>query len=79
MGCVRMTIDIPDLIYQRLNRRAAREGTSVSDLILLGGISLLGGNSRKSRKRLKLPIIRSKQPGTLALDNHKIFEIVPFP
>jgi hypothetical protein len=31
------------------------------------------------RKRVKLPIIRSKQPATLELDNAKIFEIISFP
>jgi hypothetical protein len=34
---------------------------------------------RKSHKRVKLPIIRSSQPGTLDLDNDKIFEIISFP
>jgi hypothetical protein len=30
-------------------------------------------------KRVSLPLVRSKQPGTVALDNAKIFEIIPFP
>lgn len=33
----------------------------------------------KSRKREKLPIIRSKQSGTLQLGNAKIFEIISLP
>ena len=27
----------------------------------------------------KAPVIRSKNPGSLVLDNDKIFEIIPFP
>jgi hypothetical protein len=27
----------------------------------------------------KAPVIRSKNPGSLHLDNDKIFEIIPFP
>lgn len=76
---MRTTIDIPDPIYRRLKSRAASEGTSTKELILRGAKSVLKGSARKSRKRVKLPIIRSKQPGALVLDNDKIFEIIPFP
>ena len=76
---MRTTIDIPDPIYRRLKSRAASEGTSTKELILRAAKSVLKGKARKSLKRVKLPIVRSKQPGTLALDNDKIFEIIPFP
>lgn len=76
---MRTTIDIPDPIYRRLKSRAASEGTSTKELILRGAKSVLKGSLRKARKRVKLPIIRSKQSGTLSLDNDKIFEIIPFP
>jgi hypothetical protein len=76
---MRTTIDIPDPIYRELKSRAASEGTTSKELILRAAKSVLKGNSRKARKRVKLPIIRSKQPGTLDLDNEKIFEIIPFP
>jgi len=35
--------------------------------------------AKVSRKRVELPIVRSKQPGTLDLDNDKSFEIISFP
>ncbi|HXU48382.1 MAG TPA: hypothetical protein VN727_05005 [Candidatus Binatia bacterium] len=76
---MRTTIDIPDPIYRKLKSRAASEGTSTKELILRGAKSVLRVSARRSRKRVKLPIIRSKQPGTLDLDNDKIFEIIPFP
>ena len=76
---MRTTVDIPDPIYRRLKSRAASEGSSAKDLILRGVRQLLKSSPRKGRKRIQLPIIRSKQPGTLELDNDKIFEIISFP
>jgi len=76
---MRTTVDIPDPVYRRLKSRAASEGSSAKELILRGVKQVLQVRGRKSRKRIKLPLIRSKQPGTLELDNDKIFEIVSFP
>ena len=76
---MRTTVDIPDPIYRRLKSRAASEGSSAKDLILRGVRQLLREPRRKKRKRVQLPIIRSKEPGTLELDNDKIFEIISFP
>jgi hypothetical protein len=72
-------VDIPDPVYRRLKSRAASEGSSAKELILRGVQEVLKESRRKSRRRIKLPIIRSKQPGTLELDNGKIFEIISFP
>lgn len=72
-------MDIPDPVYRRLKSRAASEGSSAKELILRGVQEVLKESRRKSRRRIKLPIIRSKQPGTLELDNDKIFEIISFP
>jgi hypothetical protein len=45
----------------------------------LRGIELeLRAEPRKNRRR-KLPIIESDRPGSLKLDNAKIYEINPFP
>ncbi len=76
---MRTTVDIPDPVYRRLKSRAASEGSSAKELILRGVNHVLKRSPRKSRRRIKLPIIRSKQPGTLELDNDKIFEIISFP
>jgi hypothetical protein len=76
---MRTTVDIPDPVYRRLKSRAANEGSSTKELILRGVKQVLKENPSRSRKRIKLPIIRSKHPGTLELDNDKIFEIISFP
>jgi hypothetical protein len=31
------------------------------------------------QRRVSLPLLRSQKPGTIALDNAKIFEVIPFP
>jgi len=75
---VRTTVDIPDPVYRELKGKAAREGHSVKELILRGVEHELKKGTRKSR-RVSLPIVPSKRPRTLELDNAKIFEIISFP
>jgi hypothetical protein len=75
---VRTTVDIPDPIYRELKGKAAVEGRSVKELILRGVEHELKNRTRRA-KRVSLPIVPSKRPGTLELDNAKIFEIIPFP
>lgn len=72
-------MDIPDPVYRRLKSRAATEGRSAKELILRGVEQVLKGTRRKPRHRVKLPIVRSKRPGTLQLDNAKIYEVISFP
>jgi hypothetical protein len=68
----------PDPVYRELKGKAAREGRSVKELILRSVKQELKSRSRKP-SRVSLPIVPSKRPGTLVLDNAKIFEIIPFP
>ena len=72
-------MDIPDPVYRRLKSRAASEGSSAKELILRGVEQVLKESKRKSRRRAKLPIVRSKRPGTVQLDNAKIYEAISFP
>ncbi len=76
---MRTTVDIPDSLYRDLKSKAAREGRSVKELILRGVEIELQLTPRRRRRPVSLPLVRSKQPGTVALDNAKIFEIIPFP
>jgi hypothetical protein len=75
---VRTTIDIPNSLYRQLKGKAASEGRSVRELVLRAVQLALHAPQKKITPR-KAPIIRSKHPGTLILDNDKIFEIIPFP
>jgi hypothetical protein len=75
---VRTTVDIPDPLYRELKGKAASEGRSVKDLVLRAVQLELHAPTKKVRRR-KAPVIKSKRPGTLHLDNDTIFEIIPFP
>ena len=76
---MRTTIDIPDPLYRELKGKAASEGRSVKELILRGVEQELRGERSGRPRRVTLPIVPSKRPGSLKLDNAKIFEIIPFP
>ena len=74
---MRTTVDIPNALYRKLKGKAAKEGYSVRQLILSAVQAQLGSSGRS--RRVKLPIIESRRPGTLDLTNEKISEIIPFP
>ena len=76
---MRTTVDIPDPVYRQLKVKAANEGRSVKELILRSVEHELGTTVKKRKHRVVVPIIKSKQPGKLELDNAKIFELIPFP
>ena len=76
---MRTTVDIPDPLYRDLKSKAASEGRSVKDLILRGVEVELRVSSKSRQRPVTIPIVPSKRPGKLQLDNAAIFEIIPFP
>lgn len=80
---MRTTVDIPDALYRELKSKAAQEGRSVKELVLRS----VEGNLRQSshtakmseKRRVLIPILKSKEPGTLHLDNERIFDLIGFP
>jgi len=76
---MRTTVDIPDAMYRRLKARAAAEGRSVKSLILRGAEQVLASRPAKVRPRTRLPIVPSARPGTLQLDNARIYDVISFP
>jgi len=76
---VRTTVDIPDSLYRELKSKAAGEGRTVKELILRSVEVELQLRPKRRRRPVLLPLVRSKRSGTVALDNAKIFEIIPFP
>jgi hypothetical protein len=76
---MRTTVDIPDPVYRRLKTRAASEGRSAKELILRGVEQILKEPRRTHGRRVKLPLVPSKEPGTLHLDNAKIYDLISFP
>jgi len=75
---MRTTIDIPDAMYRRLKARAAREGRAAKTLILEGVEHVLNPPKPAGRK-VTLPLVTSKEPGALKIDNARIYDIISFP
>lgn len=76
---MRTTIDIPDRLYRRLKARAASEGKPAKALILGAVEHALASKPAPAGKKVMIPLIRSKRPGTLQLDNARIYDIISFP
>ncbi len=76
---MRTTVDIPDAMYRELKSRAASEGTTVKNLILQGVSVRLRAPGPVKGRRLKLPIVPGGEPGSLKLDNEKIYDLIGFP
>lgn len=72
---MRTTVDIPDGMYRQLKSRAAREGSSTRALILRGVKEVLKVERQKTALPVVLPIVRSKRPGSVALDNARIYDL----
>ena len=76
---MRTTVDIPDHLYRRLKTAAAAERTSVKEIVLRAVEKQIRAESSIENHPVQLPIVKSKRPGHLRLDNEKIFKIIPFP
>ena len=76
---MRITIDIPDMLYRQLIAKAVSEKCPVKELILQSLETELRLRPTKKGRRVTLPLVRSKRPGSLRIDNAKIFETIPFP
>lgn len=76
---MRTTVDIPDALYRELKSKAVREKRSVKELILRSVEVELRPRSKKRTRRVTFPLIPSRKPGTLDIDNAKIYELISFP
>ena len=76
---MRTTIDIPDAMYRRLKAHAASQGRSARALILQGVEQLLRAKTPTGSGKVTLPLVRSKRPGSLKLDNARIYDVFSFP
>ncbi len=76
---MRITLDIPDVLYRRLKAEAAREKLSVKELILQSVEHDLRSQSKKKGRRVTLPLVPSKRSGSLDINNYKIYDLISFP
>ena len=74
------TIRIPNRLYAKILRKAKEERCTVERLLVREIKATLSRDKlRSQQRRVTPPIIHSKRPGTLYLDNARIFEIIDFP
>jgi hypothetical protein len=76
---MRTTVDIPDPIYRELKTQAAREGTSVKQIILRKVMYDPRQGETTSPKKLKYPLVPSKQAGSMKLSEEGVYDYIPFP
>jgi hypothetical protein len=76
---MRTTIDIPDRMYRRLKARAASQGQTAKALILQAVEQTMTSKRPLAHRKITLPLVRSKRPGTLRLDNARIYDVISFP
>lgn len=76
---MRTTVDIPDPLYREIKIHAAHEGRSIREVILEGvEMRLRAKRKDPAAKPFKVPVIKSKRPGTLNLTNEQIDELTAF-
>ena len=78
---MRTSFEIPDDLYREIKIRAAREGKTMREIILDGvALRLKNGSSPpKPEERVRFPVIRSQNPGSLKLGEEGVYEYIPFP
>ena len=72
-------MDIPDIKYRQLKSRAAAEGTTVKAMVMRGVDVVLSEDKAPRQRRLKLPLLQSKHPASLEIDNERIHDLIGFP
>lgn len=72
---MKATIEFEDELYRQLKATAALRGRKVKELVAEGVRLVLQGAPAPQRlRRVKLPIVKSRKPGTLKLTNKMIAE-----
>jgi hypothetical protein len=69
---MRTTVDLPDPLFRELKATAARRGTSLKNVIRAAVEEELRRTQQRPGRRLKFPILRSRQPGVLNPTNADI-------
>jgi hypothetical protein len=76
---MRTTIDIPDEAYRRLKIKAATDGATIREIALRGILRELHIPVARRLARLAKPILKSFAPGSIRIDNERIYDLIDFP
>jgi len=69
---MRTTVDLPDPLFRQVKSMAALRGSTLKEFIQDALQRAITSNQRVRRHKVRLPLIRSKHPGTLRLTNASI-------
>lgn len=76
---MRTTLDIPDAAYRRLKIKAATDGVTIREIALRGILREIDEPAVVSLPRLAEPILKSYAPGSIDIDNERIYDLIGFP
>lgn len=76
---MRTTIDIPDETYRKLKVKAASEGQTVRQIALRGIQREIEERGTAPVRRLHEPVLKSYAPGSIQIDNERIYDLIGFP
>jgi len=76
---MRTTLDIPDEAYRKLKIKAATEGKTIRKIALRGILREVDEQDAPPLPRLPEPILTSYAPGSIDIDNERIYDLIGFP
>ncbi len=76
---MRTTLDIPDDVYRRLKIKAAVRGETLRQVALRGLLREIDEQVPSPLPRLSEPILKSYAPGSIDIDNERIYDLIGFP
>jgi hypothetical protein len=73
--CMKATIEFDDELYRQLKATAALRGSKIKELVAEGvRMVLRHADAPRQFRRVKLPMVKSRKPGTLKLTGRMIAE-----
>ena len=73
---MRTTVDLPDPLFRQMKSLAALRGCTLKEFIRAAIQKEIFSRGKRPEYRVKLPLIRSKHPGTLSLTNAEIEDLL---
>lgn len=73
---MRTTLDLPDATFRQLKSLAAQRGVTLKELLRRAVDRELQRTGAEERRRVKVPILDSKEPGALRLTNAEIEDLL---
>jgi hypothetical protein len=73
---MRTTVDVPDLVFRKMKATAALRGMSLKQFLLSAVEHEMAKKPAARERRVRVPLIPSKHPGTVNLTNAEIEDLL---